>query len=67
MQSDNPVSDEIDINEVIRITGKTRDTIMRWKRAGRITGRTESITQVQRQRRLLFRRSEIEKITGAES
>lgn len=67
MQNEHPASDEIDITEAMRITGKTRDAIMRWKRAGKINARVELRERTQRQRRILFQRSEIEKLAGGES
>lgn len=64
MMDDSPISDEIDITEAMRITGKSRETLMRWKRAGKITGRIVEQQYTQRQRRVLFRRDEIERLIG---
>jgi hypothetical protein len=67
MTEQTPAADEVDITEAMRITGKTRDTLMRWKRDGKVTARVETRTRTQRQRRILFLRSDIEKAAGAES
>lgn len=67
MIEESPATDEIDITEAMRLTGKTRDTLMRWKRDGKVSARVETRTHTQRQRRILFLRSDIEKVAGAES
>lgn len=64
MSEDRPVSEEIDITEAMRMTGKSRETLMRWKRAGKVTARIEERQYTQRQRRVLFRRDEIQKLMG---
>ncbi len=64
MTEERPASDEIDIDEAMRLTGRTRDTLMRWKANGKVTARVVSAPVVQRQRRILFRRSEIEALAG---
>lgn len=61
---ESPTSDEIDITEAMRITGKSRETLMRWKRQGKVTTRTEEREYAQRQRRVLFQRDEIERLGG---
>jgi predicted DNA-binding transcriptional regulator AlpA len=61
------VNDEIDINEAMQITGKSRATLMRWKREKGLTTRTDIREYRQRQRRLMFRRSEIEALTKDEA
>lgn len=66
MTHDSPASEEIDITEAMRITGKSRETLMRWKRQGKVTTRTEDREYAQRQRRVLFRRAEIEQLAGHE-
>lgn len=67
MQQNTPGSDEIEIDEVMRLTGKSRDTIMRWKRKGKLTARTEMREFTQRQARIVFSRSEVEALTGEEA
>lgn len=57
-------NDEIDITEAMRLTGKSRETLMRWKRTGKLTGRIVEQQYTQRQRRVLFRRDEIERLIG---
>lgn len=64
MLEDIPASDEITIDEAMRITGRKRDTLMRWKAAGKVTARVVAAPITQRQRRILFRRSEIESLAG---
>jgi predicted DNA-binding transcriptional regulator AlpA len=64
MTIESSAPDEIDIDEVMRLTGKSRSTIMRWKRDKELTTRTEVRIHQQHQRRLLFRRSEIEPLVG---
>jgi NAD(P)H-hydrate repair Nnr-like enzyme with NAD(P)H-hydrate epimerase domain len=59
--------EEIDIAEAMRISGRTRDTLMRWKRAGKVAARTVETEYTQRQRRVLFRRSEIEALAAEQS
>ena len=58
--------DEIEIDEAIELSGLSRRTLMRLKATGKIAARTEALPSVQRQRRLLFRRSEIESLRGSE-
>lgn len=67
MTSESLVNDEIDINEAMRLTGKSRATLMRWKRDKKLTTRTDIREYRQRQRRLMFRRSEIEALTRDEA
>jgi hypothetical protein len=67
MQNETPASDEIDITEAIRITGKSRETLMRWKRLGKLKSRTEEREYTQRQRRVLFRWSDVERLAGDEA
>lgn len=67
MQQNTPNSDEIEIDEVMRLTGKSRDTIMRWKRDGKIKARTEMREFTQRQPRIVFSRSDIEALIGGEA
>lgn len=64
MKTDDPASEEIDIDEAMRITGKSRATLMRWKREKGLTTRTAIQEYTQRQSRVLFRRDEIEALTG---
>lgn len=64
MTHDSSAGDEIDIDEAMRLTGKSRETLMRWKRQGKLTARTEDREYAQRQRRVLFRREEIERLAG---
>lgn len=65
MTNEGSTDDEIDITEAIRMSGKSRETLMRYKRTGKLTARTEEREYRQRQRRVLFRRSEIEALAGA--
>lgn len=60
----NSSAEEIDITEAMRITGKSRETLMRWKRQGKLTARTEDREYAQRQRRVLFRKDEVERLAG---
>lgn len=62
-----PTAEEIDITEAMRLTGKTRDTLMRWKKIGKVRARTVVTEYTQRQRRLLFQRSDIEKLAEGKS
>lgn len=64
MTEERPADEEITIDEAMRLTGRTRDTLMRWKKAGKVAARTVDAEYMQRQRRILFRRSEIESIAG---
>jgi hypothetical protein len=64
MTADSSAGEEIDITEAMQITGKSRETLMRWKRQGKLTTRTEDRTYAQRQRRVLFRKDEIERMAG---
>lgn len=64
MTNDSSAGEEIDITEAMRITGKSRETLMRWKRQGKVTSRTEDREYAQRQRRVLFRKDEIERLAG---
>lgn len=66
MTHERPTTDEIDITEAMQITGKSRETLMRWKKAGKLTARTEEREYLQRQRRVLFRRSEVESLARAD-
>lgn len=66
MTNDPPTNDEIDITEAIRLSGKSRATLMRRKRDKQLTTRTDVREHTQRQRRLLFLRSEIEALAGEE-
>ena len=67
MENESPTNDEIDIDEAMRLTGKSRATLMRWKEDKNLTTRTTVRVHTQRQRRLLFLRSEIEALTGEEA
>jgi len=64
MTTPTPADDEIDIDEAMRLSGKSRATLMRWKRDARLTTRTGVRELTQRQRRLFFLRSEIEALAG---
>jgi hypothetical protein len=64
LTNDSPASEEITIDEAMALTGKSRDTLMRWKARGKVTARTVETEYTQRQRRILFRRSEIEALAG---
>lgn len=57
-------NEELDIDEVMRLTGKSKPTIMRWKREGKLTARTEMREFKQKQPRLVFLRSEVERLAG---
>jgi len=64
MSDPSTASDEIDIVEAMRITGRQRDTLMRWKRDGKVQARVITEVIPQRQRRILFRRDEIERLAA---
>ena len=64
MPHETPASDEIDIDEAVRLTGLRRETLMRYKRAGKLAGRVAIVEQTQRNRKVLFRRDEIEALAG---
>lgn len=64
MPEDIPASDEVTIDEAMRISGRKRDTLMRWKRDKKLTARIVDADVTQRQRRILFRRSEVESLAG---
>lgn len=49
----------VDIDEAQRITGASQRTLMRWKKAGKVQAKTEETEFTQRQRRTLFRRSDL--------
>ena len=67
MTNESLANDEIDIDEAMRLTGKSRATLMRWKDEKSLTTRTTVRVHTQRQRRLLFLRSEIEALAGDEA
>jgi hypothetical protein len=48
----------------MQISGRARDTLMRWKRDKKLTTRIIEATITRRQRRILFRRSEVEALAG---
>ncbi|MBK9711582.1 MAG: hypothetical protein IPO81_09700 [Kouleothrix sp.] len=58
------MAEEIDITEAMRLSGLSRETLMRRKRAGTLHARTVEQEYRQRQRRVLFRRDEIEALAG---
>jgi predicted DNA-binding transcriptional regulator AlpA len=62
-----PANDEIDIDEAMRITGKSRSTLMRWIKEKNLTTHTQLREFTQKQPRIIFRRSEIESLAGTES
>lgn len=64
MSEESPADEEITIDEAMRLTGRTRDTLMRWKATGKVTARVVTAPITQRQRRILFHRSEIERVAG---
>lgn len=67
MTTDTPADDdEITIEEAMQIAGVARDTLMRWKRDGKVSARTVEATFTQRQRRVLFKRSEIARRAGSD-
>jgi hypothetical protein len=49
----------IDIDEAQRLTGKTRKTLMLWKKEGKVEAKTETVEQTQRNRRTFFRKSDL--------
>lgn len=51
----------IDIDEAMRLTGKSRRTLMRWKKENQVEARTVDQEFVQRQRRTEFRKADIMK------
>lgn len=60
MTTDRSASDEIDMDEAMRVSGKTRDALMKLKKRGRLSTRIVLAEQVQKNRKILFRRNEIE-------
>jgi predicted DNA-binding transcriptional regulator AlpA len=66
MTNENPADDEIDIDEAMRITGRSRSTLMRWIREKKLTAHTQLRDFTQRQPRVMFRRSEIESLAGSD-
>ena len=64
MTEELPTGDEIDIDEAVKLTGLRRETLMRYKRDGKLSGRVALVEQTQRNRKLLFPRSEILKLAG---
>lgn len=64
MEGNDPAGEEIDIDEVMRITGKSRATIMRWKAQKKLTTRTAVREFKQRQTRVLFLKEEILALAG---
>ena len=67
MADEQPDHDEwIDIDAARALTGRTRDTLMRWKRDKPIATRTEDATFTQRQKRVLFRKADLLKAIGAD-
>lgn len=49
----------IDIDEAIRLTGKSKRTLMRWKLTKKVQARTIDQEFVQRQRRTVFNKSDV--------
>jgi len=49
----------IDIDEARELTGKSRETLMRWKAQQAVAARTENEKFTQRQRRVLFKKSDL--------
>jgi hypothetical protein len=47
----------VDIREAMRITGKTRKTLMLWKKQQAVEAKTEIVEVIQRNRRTFFRKS----------
>ena len=64
MTNDSPAGEEITIDEAMKLTGRSRDTLMRWKARGKVKARTVETEYTQRQKRVLFLRSEIEALAG---
>lgn len=56
----------IDMDAARELTGKSRDTLMRWKRARPIATRTEDAAFTQRQKRVLFRKADLLREIGEE-
>jgi hypothetical protein len=54
----------IDIDQARVLTGKSRKTLMIWKRDQEVAARTEDATFTQRQKRVLFKRSDLLKKIG---
>ena len=67
MTTDMPANDEIDIDEAMWITGRSRSTLMRWIKEKHLTTHTQVREFTQRQPRIIFRRSEIEPLAGSDS
>jgi len=56
----------IDIDQARQLTGKSRKTLMIWKRDQEVAARTENAEFTQRQRRVLFRKADLLKKIGDE-
>jgi len=67
MTADLPANDEIDIDEAMRITGRSRSTLMRWIKEKNLTTHTQLREFTQKQPRVMFRRSEIISLAGTDS
>lgn len=49
----------VDIDEAMRLTGASRRTLMRWRADGKVKATTREREFTQRQRRILFKRSDL--------
>ena len=59
MTSTDQTDEWVDIDEAMRLTGRTRKTLMLWKKGGRVEAKTEETDFTQRQRRTLFRKGDL--------
>jgi predicted site-specific integrase-resolvase len=46
MTEELPTGDEIDIDEAVKLTGLRRETLMRYKRDGKLSGRVALVEQI---------------------
>ena len=56
----------IDMDAARELTGKSRETLMRWKKDKAIDTRTEDAPFTQRQRRVVFRKADLLRKIGEE-
>ena len=67
MANDESNQDEwIDIDQARELTGKSRKTLMEWKRLSEVDAHTTDAEFTQRQRRVVFKKSDLLKKIGEE-
>ena len=67
MTTEDPASDEITIDEAMQLSGKSRVALMKLKARGKLKGRVVLVERTQRNRKVMFRRDEIEALAGRET